>query len=67
MTYRNLVRFINWLVKLANAIRLIQCKKSGECLCIFCDNDKCKHRGIQIDELIEPIQMEVDINEESCK
>lgn len=52
MTYRNIVKFINWLIKIANCIRLIQCKKSGECLCLFCSNEKCKNRGIKIDNLL---------------
>lgn len=52
MTYKNLVKLINWLIKLANSIRLLKCKRNGECLCLFCTNEKCKNRGIKIDELI---------------
>lgn len=62
MTYKNIVKFINWLIKIANAIRLLQCKKNGECLCLFCSNHKCKQRGITIDKLISPeLQNKEDI------
>lgn len=63
MTYRSLVAFINWLVKLANAIRLLKCKKSGECLCVFCTNEKCKNRGVTINRLITPTT-DLDCEEE---
>lgn len=56
MTYRNMVKFINWLIKVANAIRLLQCRRSGECLCLFCTNDKCKNRGVKIDSLINVVE-----------
>lgn len=52
MNYKTLVRLINFLIGLANKIRLIQCKKNHECICVFCENEKCKNRGIKIDELI---------------
>lgn len=58
MTYRNIVKIINWLIKIANAIRLLKCKKSGECLCPFCTNTKCKNRDVVIDKLIDPIKTE---------
>lgn len=54
MTYKALVSLINWLVKVANAIRMLKCRRAGECLCLFCSNVKCKNRGIVIDKLIIP-------------
>lgn len=65
MTYRNIVKLINWLTKIANAIRLLKCKKSGECLCIFCTNERCKARGLTIDNLIIPDEIEEDISNEN--
>lgn len=52
MTYRNLVKIINWLIKIANAIKLLKCRKNGECMCLFCTKENCKQRGVSIDTLI---------------
>lgn len=65
MTYKNIVKLINWLIKIANAIRMLKCRKSGECLCIFCTNEKCKQRGVTIDELLIPNNSMEDINNEN--
>lgn len=65
MTYKHLVSIINWLIRIANAIRLLKCRKSGECLCLFCNNQKCRNRGITVDKLIIP--EEEEDYEESCQ
>lgn len=49
--YKVLVNIINYLIRIANTIRLAKCTEEGRCLCAHCTNSDCKVKH-KIDELI---------------
>lgn len=53
MKYYNLiVKVINYLVRLANNMKLAYCAKHGSCICSFCTNKNCKIHAVTMDQII---------------